>query len=55
MKSLADKKRSERTLTMGNWVWLKAQPYKQRSMRTHNSEKLSPKFLWAISSRRSDW
>ena len=33
MKQQADKHRSEREFTMGNWVFLRLQPYKQTSIK----------------------
>ncbi|KAK8942857.1 hypothetical protein KSP39_PZI008725 [Platanthera zijinensis] len=45
MKVLADKKRSERSLEVGTWAYIRLQPYRQTSMRPHGFHKLSPRFF----------
>lgn len=44
MKSMADRKRSEREFVVGDWVYLKLQPYRQITVRQSMQHKLSAKF-----------
>ncbi|XP_071912429.1 uncharacterized protein [Coffea arabica] len=44
MKHYADKHRTERTLQVGEWVFLKLQPYRQQTVTIRRSLKLSAKF-----------
>ena len=44
MKLNANKHRIEREFAVGDWVYLKLQPYKQRTMRQKNLGKLSPRY-----------
>ena len=44
MKQQADTRRSEREFSVGDWVYLRLQPYKQLSINTRASMKLSPRF-----------
>lgn len=45
MRQMANKGRSERKLQVGDWVYVKLQPYKQQSLRKHTSQKLSPRYF----------
>ncbi|KAJ0491928.1 putative nucleotidyltransferase, Ribonuclease H [Helianthus annuus] len=45
MKQFADLKRSERTFEVGDWVYLKLQPYVQTSLRLHKYSKISQKYF----------
>ncbi|KAF7112459.1 hypothetical protein RHSIM_RhsimUnG0227300 [Rhododendron simsii] len=44
MKHYADKGRSEREFTVGDWVFLRLQPYKQVTVALHKNMKLAPRF-----------
>jgi hypothetical protein len=44
MIQLANKKRSERIFTVGEWVYLKLQPYKQQTVSRRTSHKLAAKY-----------
>lgn len=44
MKRLADSHRTERTFRVGDWVYLRLQPYRQLTAATQSYGKLSPKF-----------
>ncbi|KAJ4759850.1 polyprotein [Rhynchospora pubera] len=45
MKKYADLKRTERTFAVGDWVYLKIQPYRQTSISTSGYNKLSSKYF----------
>lgn len=45
MKQLADKHRSERQFNVGDWAYVKLQPYRQHSLRTHHCQKLSSRYF----------
>jgi len=45
MKCQADKHRSERHFAVGDWVFLKLQPYVQSSLATRANQKLSFRFF----------
>jgi hypothetical protein len=45
MKVQADKKRTERYFEIGDWVYLRLQPYRQKTMAMRKNFKLSPRFF----------
>ena len=45
MRRQADKKRSEHSFQIGEWVFLKAQPYVQSSLAPRSNQKLAFKFF----------
>ena len=45
MKQMADRRRSEKRFEVGDWVFLKIQLYRQRSVVARVSQKISPKYF----------
>jgi hypothetical protein len=44
MKQQADKHRTEREFELGDWVFVRLQPYKQLSLKQQGKNKLAPRF-----------
>jgi hypothetical protein len=44
MKQQANQNRKEREFEVGDWVFVRIQPYKQLSLKQHGKNKLAPKF-----------
>ncbi|GMI89956.1 hypothetical protein HRI_002664900 [Hibiscus trionum] len=45
MKHHADKKRNDCELSVGEWVYLKLQPYRQHTVKHRSFQKLAPKWF----------
>lgn len=45
MKTQADLHRSERRFVIGDWVWLKLQPCRQKTVQHRRNEKLAQKYF----------
>ncbi|KAF5475784.1 hypothetical protein F2P56_007554 [Juglans regia] len=45
MKFQYDKQHTERAFAVGDWVYLRVQPYRQKSLAVRRNMKLSPKFF----------
>lgn len=48
MKVQADKGRTDKSFSVGDWVYIKLQPYRQLSLKPHNVQKLFAKFFWSF-------
>ena len=44
MKLFADKKKVDKSFAVGDWVYLRLQPYKQSSVQSKKHGKLAPHF-----------
>ena len=44
MKQQANLKRTDREFEVGDWVFVRLQPYKQSSLKNSKNHKLAPKF-----------
>lgn len=44
MKQLADRHRTKRVFQVGDWVYLRLQPYRQVTAQFRSNQKLAPKF-----------
>ena len=44
MKQLANSKRTDQEFEVGDWVFVRLQPYKQTSLKNSKNHKLAPKF-----------
>ncbi|KAL1553698.1 hypothetical protein AAHA92_14340 [Salvia divinorum] len=45
MKQNHDRHRSDRVFAIGDWVYLKLQPYRQNTLRDHQFQKLGPRYF----------
>ena len=55
MKLQADKHRQERYFEEGDWVFLRLQPFKQKSLQLKQVGKLAPKFFGLFKVVTEDW
>ena len=56
MKQQADQHHSERSFDVGDWVFLRIQPYKQMSLKQAKKDnKLSPKYYCPLHCVAKDW
>ena len=45
MKAQADKHRLEKQFVVNDWVWVRLQPYRQKTLAQRSNQKLSRKFF----------
>ena len=45
MKNLVDLHRTEKTFQIGDWVWMRLQPYRQVTVQHREKVKLGPKYF----------
>lgn len=55
IKQIYDSKHQEWEFTIGDWVFLKLQPYKQMSFASWKNHKLSPKFYGPFQILEGTW
>ena len=55
MKTQADKHRQERSFAVGDWVFLRLQPYRQQSLAYKGKWKLSPRYFGPFKVLKRIW